>query len=206
MYIPEHFNETNLGVLHAFVRQNSFGLLVSRFEDEPLATHLPFLLDAEAGQFGTLLGHVARANPHWREFVGQTSLAIFSGPHAYISPTWYETPNTVPTWNYTAVHAYGRIELVEDPLELAQILIDTTRVYEQKMPVPWTFDSATTFAERMMTQIIGFRMVIDKLEGKFKLNQNHPEERREKVIRALAARGDENSGDIAELMRKSLPQ
>lgn len=205
MYIPEHFIVSEVGILHDFIRRYSFGLLVTSIEGEPFATHLPLLLDPRQGTHGTLLGHVAKTNPHGRFFTDTTSLAVFSGPHAYISPTWYETPNTVPTWNYTVVHVYGKIERVEDPSELARILTATADVYERQMPNPWTFDSSTTFAERMMSQIVGFRMLIDRIEGKFKLNQNHPQERRDKVIRALTTQGDENSLGIADLMQKSPP-
>jgi transcriptional regulator len=100
MYIPSSFSESNISKLHALIRSNSFGLLVSAGADQPLATHLPVLLDSGAGTYGTLLGHVARANPQWRQMEGQRVLAIFSGPHAYISPTWYESEDVVPTWNY----------------------------------------------------------------------------------------------------------
>ena len=204
MYIPASFAVTDPGVLHDFVREHSFGLLLSHVAGEMFGTHVPFLLDAAAGPHGALLGHVARANPQWRELAGQSALAVFTGPHAYVSPTWYETPHMVPTWNYTAVHVTGRVEIIEEPSELLAILSETVRVYERNRPNPWSFDGSTTQAERLMAQIVGFRIVIDKIEGKFKLNQNHPEERREKVIRALGTGGDENSRAVAELMRRSM--
>ena len=106
MYIPESFRESHLATLHAFIRQNSFGTLVSEQDGELVASHLPFLLDPERGPYGTLVAHMARANPHWQAFDGDAeALAIFQGPHAYISPSWYATEQSVPTWNYTAVHA-----------------------------------------------------------------------------------------------------
>src|ERR687890_349960 len=109
MYIPEHFREGRIEVLHDFVRRYSFGTLVSQVEGEPFATHIPFLLDGGRGPNGTLRAHVARANPHWRGLRGDTTaLVMFQGPHAYVSPSWYATPVAVPTWNYSAVHAYGR--------------------------------------------------------------------------------------------------
>src|SRR2546421_8219004 len=122
MYIPAAFAEPDLTKLHEFVEQNSFSLLVSMVDGLPFATHLPFLLERTAGRQGTLVGHVARANPQWRELAGQTALAIFSGPHAYISPTWYEAQRVVPTWNYTAVHASGRVEIIEDEGALFDIV------------------------------------------------------------------------------------
>jgi transcriptional regulator len=140
MYIPAAFAETDLAKLDDFIELNSFGLLVSQVEGLPFATHLPFLLERTTGPHGTLLGHMARANPQWREAGGQTGLAIFSGPHAYISPTWYEAEQVVPTWNYTAVHAYGRLQIVEDEGALLEIVERSVRVYENAMPRPWSFD------------------------------------------------------------------
>src|SRR3954469_15609634 len=113
MYIPAAFAERDLTKLHDFIEQHSFGLLVSQVDGLPFASHLPFLLDRTAGPHGTLIGHMARANPQWRTLAGQMALVVFSGPHAYVSPTWYEAANTVPTWNYAAVHATGRAEVVE---------------------------------------------------------------------------------------------
>ena len=109
MYIPAAFVESDPTALHGFIEQHSFGLLVSQLDGQPFASHLPFLLDRAAGTQGTLIGHMARANPQWRQSDGQTALVIFSGPHAYISPTWYEADQVVPTWNYAAVHAYGKM-------------------------------------------------------------------------------------------------
>ncbi|WP_020474846.1 FMN-binding negative transcriptional regulator [Zavarzinella formosa] len=203
MYIPPAFVESDLGKLHDHITKHSFGLLISQADGQPFATHVPFLLDRAAGPNGALVGHVARANPHWRSLAGETALAVFSGPHAYISPTWYEAENTVPTWNYSAVHAYGRVEIIEDSATLLGIVQETVRVYEQNMPKPWTFDGSAVFVERLLAQIVGFRIVIDRIEGKWKLNQNHPAERREKVIRALDGQGDENSQGIADLMRNT---
>jgi transcriptional regulator len=202
MYLPPVFAEADPSTLGAFVRRHSFGLLVSQVGGEPFATHLPFLLDADAGPHGTLVGHVARANPQWQGLDGQPVLAVFSGPHAYVSPTWYAAENVVPTWNYTAVHAYGRVTLVHDPEPLLGIVRDTVAFYEGGMPTPWAFDGSTQFAARLVTQIVGFRIAIERLEGKYKLSQNHPRERREKVAAALLARGDENAVGVAELMRR----
>jgi transcriptional regulator len=206
MYVPPHFAETDPAKLHDFIEQNGFGLLVSQLGGQPFATHLPFLLDRATGPHGTLVGHLARANPQWREADGQTALAVFSGPHAYVSPTWYESEQVVPTWNYVAVHAYGRLRITEDRDALLQIVRDSVRFYEQAMPRPWSFDDSGTFADRMLKQIVGFRMEIERIEGKWKLNQNHPAERRRKVVRALRERGGENGLAVADLMRAMLPE
>ncbi|HTU18318.1 MAG TPA: FMN-binding negative transcriptional regulator [Gemmataceae bacterium] len=205
MYIPAAFAESDLHPLYKLIEQNSFGVLVSQVDGQPFATHLPFLLDRAAGPHGTLIGHMARANPQWREAAGQTALAIFSGPHAYISPTWYEAENVVPTWNYTAVHVYGRVQVFEDKEVLLEIVQRSVRVYEQTMPRPWSFDPASSFVERLLMQIVGFRIEIERIEGKFKLNQNHLAERRQKVVRALRERGGENAEAIAAMMQTMLP-
>jgi len=204
MYVPPHFAESDLATLHAFIEGQSFGLLVSQVEGEPFATHLPFLLDRTAGPQGTLVGHMARANPHWRELAGQTALAVFSGPHAYISPTWYEAENFVPTWNYVAVHATGPVELVEGRDALLDILGRSVAEFEAAIPSPWVLDAAGSFVGRLLSQIVGFRLRIERLEGKWKMSQNHSVERREKVIRALEARGGENAMAVVRMVRDTL--
>ena len=204
MYVPSHFHEPDVKTLHDFIQRYSFGLLISQVDGLPFATHLPFLLECESGENGTLVGHTARANPQCAAAKDQTVLAIFSGPHSYISPTWYESDNVVPTWNYVAVHAIGKLEIVDDPSDVSKIVRTMTDFYERTMPKPWTFDETTTFSERLLTQIIGFRIVIEKLEGKWKLSQNHPVERQEKVVAALRNQGDENSQAISAMMHDRL--
>jgi transcriptional regulator len=205
MYIPTAFAESDPARLHDFIEQHSFGLLVSQLDGQPFASHLPFLLERTTGSHGCLIGHMARANPQWKQIDGQKLLAIFSGPHAYISPTWYQSEQVVPTWNYTAVHVYGQADVIPDPQSLLPILQATVTAYERTMPKPWTFDSSSKFAERMLTQIVGFRIEIEKIEGKWKLNQNHPAERRRKVIRALQSQDDENAQAVASMMQAMLP-
>lgn len=203
MYVPASFKMSDAAELHAFMRKHSFAMLVTHGKDCMTATHLPLLLDADAGTHGTLLGHMARANPQWRDVAGE-ALAIFPGPHVYISPTWYASPGTVPTWNYVAVHAYGAFELVEDRDVLHDILTRTVSVYERRMPEPWSYDVADPDIDKMLKAIVGFRIEISRLEGKAKLNQNHSEERRRKVIRALEFQSDEGSQAIARLMAATL--
>ncbi len=204
MYVPSHFHEPDLSTLHDFIQRHSFGLLVSQVEGFPFATHLPFLLEREVGPYGTLVGHTARTNPQCAAAKGQTVLAVFSGPHAYVSPTWYDAENVVPTWNYVAVHAIGKLEIVDDYSSISAIVGTMTDFYEKTMPKPWFFDETTTFAERLLTQIVGFRISIEKLEGKWKLSQNHPVERQQKVVNALRKQGDENSQAISGLMHDRL--
>ena len=201
MYIPPAFLETDLLTLHDFIEHNSFGLLVSQVDGSPFATHLPFLLERESGRFGTLVGHTALANPQCRQAGEQSVLSIFSGPHVYVSPTWYAAENVVPTWNYVAVHCLGKLRIIDDPKTLKNIVSRTTEFYERAMPVPWSFDGSPTFAERMLSQIVGFRMEIESIEGKWKLNQNHSTERQQKVISSLQAKPDANSQAVAKLMQ-----
>ena len=203
MYVPASFEVTDLSELHALMRTYSFATLVTQGEGGMAATHLPLVLDADVGPRGTLLGHMARANPQWRDVSGE-SLAIFPGPHAYVSPTWYETPGTVPTWNYVAVHAYGALRLVEGPDGLRDILTRSVSVYERGMPRPWSYEESDPDIDKMPNAIVGFRIEIGRMEGKVKLNQNHPDERRRKVIRALEARADVDSHAVARLMTAAL--
>src|SRR5258708_7170285 len=122
MYIPSAFAETDLATLHDFIQAHSFALLASHHDGQPLASHLPLLLDRATGVQGTLRGHMARANPQWRQADGTEVLAVFLGPHAYVSPTWYEADDVVPTWNYVAVHAYGTLRLIDDREALLAIV------------------------------------------------------------------------------------
>jgi transcriptional regulator len=204
MYVPPAFSENDLANLFDFIEQYSFGLLVTQNDGQAFASHLPFMIDRTAGPNGTLIGHLARANPQWRDAAGQTALAVFSGPHAYISPTWYEAEPVVPTWNYSAVHVYGRVEVIEDKTRLREIVRQMVHVYERAMPRPWSFDPVGTYADRMLSQIVGIRIPIQTIQGKWKLNQNHTAERRRKVIRALTEQGDGNSLAVAALMRQTL--
>ena len=143
MYIPAVFEERDLPKLHAAVERYSFATLVSHGDNGMAASHLPLLLDRD-GEKGTLVGHMARANEQWREAAGQAVMAIFSGPHAYVSPSWYEATQVVPTWNYTAVHTCGRVEVIQEEDTLLAILRRTVEVYERAMPRPWSFDDSSS--------------------------------------------------------------
>src|SRR5262245_44195734 len=156
MYVPPHYSQTDQSTLFQFIDDHPFGLLISKQDGLTVATHLPFLLDRTAGN-GVLLAHVARQNPQWEQMANQSVLAIFHGPHAYVSPTWYQSEKVVPTWNYVAVHAYGPTELIEEPAALIELVRELTRVSEQAMPAPWTFDPADQFVHKLAAQIVGFR-------------------------------------------------
>ena len=201
MYIPRLFAQSDLPTLHAFIQRHSFGLLCSAGEDgTPFASHLPLLLDRDSSPLGVLVGHVARANPHWQYADGKPVLAIFSGPHAYISPAWYEAEEVVPTWNYVAVHAAGVFRAVHDRDALLQIVRAAVEVYEGPRSQPWRLDPPADYLDRMLRGIVGFRIEITGLEGKWKLSQNQPAERREKVVRALREKGGVEANAVADLM------
>ncbi|MEM7028465.1 MAG: FMN-binding negative transcriptional regulator [Chloroflexota bacterium] len=204
MYIPKINVETDLATLWAFMQQYSFALLCSQVDGRPFATHIPFLLDAERGSQGYLTGHLAKANPHWQK-CEQEALVVFSGPHAYISPTWYDAANTVPTWNYLAVHVYGQFKLVDNRDHLRWIVEESVRVYEEMMPQPWQIDMSPERLDNMLNAIVGFEIEITEIQGKKKLNQNHSVERRENVIRALSNIETDDAQAIAREMIQTLP-
>ncbi len=205
MYIPSSFAETDQARMHDVIEKHSFATLVSLDGSVPAASHLPLLLNREQGSHGTLVGHMAKANPQWRHAEGQNVLAIFHGPHAYISPTWYAAANTVPTWNYVAVHAYGTLRLETDHHRLLQILHRYVEFYEAHQEHPWSLDQVEPSMLRgLIDGIVGFEMEIDRIEGKWKLNQNHEPARRDRVIQALKTSGGENQHQIADLMSEAL--
>jgi len=198
MYVPDHFAERELAVLHGWLRQFPFALLVTAAGGDFAASHLPFWLDAERGPQGTLYGHVARANPHWRCLDGATrALAVFSGPHAYVSPRWYERPS-VPTWNYVAVHAEGVPRRIEEAGEVRRLLERLTEVYEGEggfAALP------QDVVERLSRGIVAFELPIERLTGKAKLSQNKTAGDRAGVIRGLEGQGDPHALEIAALLR-----
>jgi transcriptional regulator len=200
MYVPEHFRVTDSAVLREFIRYHSFGTLVS--DSAGLcATHMPFLLDDNPAPLGKLRGHVARNNPQWRHFTPDPEvLAIFSGPHAYISPSWYESKLSVPTWDYAAVHAYGKPALVEDPIEAMDILQSYVRHYEASFEKPWSFDSGAEFFRKLASAVVCFEITITRLEGAFKLSQNRSAADRNSVINALKNNNSDDARAIAELI------
>lgn len=203
MYNPSSFKVSDTAEIHDYMRRYSFAVLVTNGKGGMVATHLPMLLDPDIGPHGKLLGHMARANQQWKDVNGEV-LVVFPGPHAYVSASWYETPGTVPTWNYVAVHVYGAFKLIEDSDELHDILKRTVSVYEGGKPRPWSYDPADPVFDNMRQEIVGFNIEISRLEGKQKLNQNHPDERRRRVVDVLRSRADSDSQAIAQMMADSL--
>jgi len=209
MYVPPSFEASDRAWCHALIESQSFGTLVG-VDDAglPFATHLPFLLDADRGPLGTLLGHVARANPQWRQFrtgadraPGRPVLAIFHGPHAYVSPAWYEVSPSVPTWNYVVVHASGVPAVIEDAGRVRALLARLVHVHEAERPAPWSLDALPEdYLAGMQTGIVAFEIPIARLEGKAKLSQNRSAGDRARVRAALLATGEPLDRALAALM------
>ena len=206
MYTPKAFEVTELALLHAAMKQSNLGTLVTMTTQGLVATHLPLLLDETKGEYGTLTGHVSRANLQWRETDTKAeALLIFLGPDAYVSPNWYpakqETGRVVPTWNYAAIHAYGRLTFYEDPEWLRTMVTELTQRHEASFPAPWKVtDAPAVYIDSQLKAIVGFEFRILRLEGKQKFNQNRSVEDRLGVIAGLRESGDERKTEVAELM------
>ncbi|MHA0858399.1 FMN-binding negative transcriptional regulator [Paenibacillus sp. CMAA1364] len=201
MYIPKHFIVDDEEVLFEFIEKNSFGILFSNHDNVPVATHLPFILDRKNGY---LYGHFARPNTQWIDIMKQEVLAVFHGPHSYISSSWYETNMSVPTWNYVSIHVYGSIELMEEKEELLKALNDMVNQYE-KPSSPYRIDESNhELIGGLMNGIVGFKIKINRLEGKWKLSQNHSKERQERVVKELEKSSKDNDKEIAKLMKGNL--
>lgn len=204
VYMPKHFAVTDQETLIAFMRRYSFATLVSTGAAGLIASHLPLLYEPSAGGAGRLFGHLARANPQLADLAGgREVMAIFHGPHAYVSPTWYATHPAVPTWNYAVVHAYGTVEAMADEATLRKLLVKLSDTYEAGNPAPWRLaDQPGRYIEGMLRGIGGFAIKITRLEGKFKLSQNRDAVDRERVAAALEASDDAESRNVAALMKR----
>ena len=204
MYIPKHFSQDDVQVLHTLMDENSFAILVTQHDGSPFASHLPFFLEKERGSYGTLVAHMARGNPQWRDFSAeQEALVIFQGPHTYVSPSWYDAVLSVPTWNYAAVHAYGKPRILEDVTECRAMLKTLIEKHEMHYEQPWSIEQLTDeYVRGMMRGTVAFEMEITRLEGKFKLSQNRPMTDRARVVDKLEQQGDEASLGVVALMRE----
>lgn len=201
MYIPEHFRVENQEKAIAFMRANPFAILVSQTTEGPFATHVPLVIRQD-GERVTLRGHVAKANPHWQYLKSQPqALAIFHGPHAYVSTSNYMTPENVPTWNYGAVHAYGETRVLSEPNQLLPILHDLISTFEARYAEQWV-ELSEAYRQRMLGHIVGFEIAVTKIEAKFKLSQNRTKQEQENVIASLGVSPDTAVSGTAQLMRE----
>ncbi len=211
MYQPPHFREERLEVQHAFMRARPFALLVTMGGDGLTANPLPLVLDASAGPLGTLRGHLARPNPQWQNFDPKVEcLAIFQGPDAYITPSWYptkaETGKVVPTWNYAVVQTYGRLTATEDPAWLRDHLEALTSQHEGGRAMPWAVsDAPESFIAAHMRGIVGVEIAITRIEGKWKASQNRNAADFEGVVEGLRAESAPEAQAMADLMTGRRP-
>jgi transcriptional regulator len=201
MYTPKFNQVADRSILIEAMQAYSFAILTGPASDSaPLqVTHLPLVVKDE-GEYGLIQGHFAHANPHGRALAGRETLAVFSGPHSYVSPTLYTEPLSVPTWNYVAVHAYGTLQLIEDEPGKDALLIDLIQLHEPAYAEKWQ-KMLASFRRTMLAGITGFRIPIDRIEGKFKLSQNRaPEERRN--VQAVHAAGAPDQQALAAWMSR----
>jgi transcriptional regulator len=204
MYVPPAFKDTELASIHATIRGARLANFVTSTANGLLCTPLPLLFDESEGEHGVLYGHVAKANPQWKEAVVGEALAIFNGPDAYVTPSWYvskqEHGKVVPTWNYAAVHAYGQVEFFEDADRLYQVITRLTNLYENPRAESWAVtDAPMDFIKSQLRGIVGLRMPIARLDAKRKMSQNRSEADRAGVATGLA-KSDRDSDRIVAKM------
>jgi transcriptional regulator len=208
MYIPAHFAEPRVEVLHELIRARPLCTLVTLSSAGLNANHIPLLLSAEPSPFGTLRGHVARSNPIWSDLAGDVEvLAIFHGPDAYITPSWYptkaETGKVVPTWNYAVAHAYGRLRAIDDGAWLRTHLETLTAHNEAAFPSPWQLsDAPREYTDKLIAAVVGMEIAITRLSGKWKISQNQPAQNRAGVVAGLRANASGAALQMAALVER----
>jgi transcriptional regulator len=212
MYLPKHFEETRVDVLHRLIRTHPLGTLVVMTRNGLDANHIPLEVDPDPAPFGTLRGHIARANPLWRESAGDAqALTIFQGPDTYVSPGWYatkqETGKVVPTWNYVVVHAHGSLHFIDDRAWLRAFVQKLTDRHEAARPEPWKVtDAPDDYIDAQLGAIIGLEMPIARLVGKWKVSQNRPAQDRKGAVEGLSREGGEAGEAMARLIRESVAE
>lgn len=206
MYLPSHFAESDRAVLHRLMQDNPLSTLTTLTSSGLNADHIPLLLSPDEGAHGVLRGHVARANPVWRERLPESgALAIFQASDAYISPGWYsskkENGKAVPTWNYAVVHAAGSLRIVDDIEWLRALLTRLTAHHEASMPKPWTLtDAPADYIDKMLGAVVGIEIEIASLTGKWKVSQNQPAQNHAGVVAGLRALGQPGADEMAALV------
>ena len=207
MYLPKHFEETDGAVLHALIRSHPLSTWAMNSPAGLVVNHVPFLWSAEGGAHGTLVGHVARANPVWQS--PGPSVVVFQGAEAYISPSWYpgktQHGKVVPTWNYAVVHAHGTPRAIEDPEWLRDLVTRLTVEHESHQAVPWKVaDAPRDYIDKMLGAIVGIEIPIVSLVGKWKISQNRPRTDQEGVVAGLGLRGDSRSQEMGDLISQRI--
>lgn len=206
LYLPAYFNESRTEVLHALMQARPFATLVAASETGLVANHMPLETISEPAPHGLIRGHIARANPLWRQYRADSeSLAIFHGPQAYISPSFYpskrQSGEVVPTWDYAVVHARGPLRFVHDRVWLRALVSRLTDAQEASRREPWKIEDAPPeYIEKMLSAIVGFEFTIVSLTGKWKLSQNHPKPNRQGIVQGLRESGNADSREIADML------
>jgi len=209
MYLPRHFEESRVEVMHALIREHPLGMLVTLGPDGLNANHIPIEVDPEPAPFGTLRGHVARANPVWRDHVADVeALVVFQGPAGYVTPSWYptkrQTGKVVPTYNYAVVHAYGPLRIVEDAAWLRNLVGQLTDRFEAARAEPWQVtDAPASYINAQLRAIVGIEIPLTRLLGKWKMSQNKSAEDRAGVAEALLAGDHPDAAALARAMKQS---
>ncbi|WP_226674915.1 FMN-binding negative transcriptional regulator [Mesobacillus jeotgali] len=201
MYIPKHFKIEDEVKIYEIIEEYSFATLYSTHKGEPYATHLPLILKKDEN---ALYGHFARPNGHWKDIENQSVLIVFQGPHCYISPSWYEITDAVPTWNYVSIHLYGKVDIIEDEKVIINSLNEMVNKYEKPDSTYNLKNVDSRYVEGMSKGIVAFKINITKIEAKAKLSQNHPVERQELIIGNLERSGNQDNLEVASLMKKNL--
>ncbi len=201
MFIPDCFNVDDEETIYEYIEKYSFATLISQDNGEPYATHLPLLLNKDER---VLYGHMAHANKQWVEGGKQQILAIFHGPHCYISPTYYETTKAVPTWDYVSVHVYGKMEIMSERDKILNSLTDLVDKYEEADSQYNFQDLDSRMIDSMTRELVAFKIRITKIEAQAKLSQNHPVERQKLIIKHLESQSDQNNKQVAALIRQNL--
>jgi transcriptional regulator len=208
MYIPPYHAENEPATLQGLIDDYPLGSWVTLSAGALTANHIPFVLDRSRGEFGTLRGHVSRANNVWQQLSAEPeSLVIFQGPQSYITPSWYPSKQldgrVVPTWDYAVVHAHGRPRAIEDPRWIAQLLSDLTDRNEAKQPLPWQVaDAPADFIAKLARAVVGIEIPLSRLVGRWKLSQDETMPDRLGTVAGLAAAGDANSAALARLVNE----
>jgi transcriptional regulator len=210
MYLPAHFEEARTEVVHKLIRDQPLATVVTLSSTGLTANHIPLEVDSEPPPFGTLRGHVARANPMWRDFSSEMgALAIFQGPQMYITPSWYrttkETGKVVPTWNYVVAHASGALRIIDDREWLRNFVTQLTDRFEAGLPRPWKVaDAPADFIDKQLAGIVGIEIPIVKLTGKWKVSQNRTHADREGVVEGLGETAGAEAREMADLVRERM--
>ncbi len=208
MYVPKHFEETRVDVLHEHIRAHPLGAIVVSTPDGLEANHIPLEIDPDPAPLGTLRGHVARANPIWKS-TGADALVIFQGPSTYVSPGFYptkqDTGKVVPTWNYAVVHAYGTLRFIDDRTWLRAFVERLTDRHEATRAVPWhVSDAPADYVDAMVNAIVGLEIPVARLIGKWKVSQNRSAQDRAGVVDRLRAQGTEAASAMADLVQRAI--